>query len=43
MADPELLAENGYLFVTVEYDDGTIQAYYDGLFGPDTIAIQSPA
>ena len=34
-------AENGYLFVTVEYDDGTIQAYYDGLYGPDTIAIQS--
>jgi hypothetical protein len=33
--------ENGYLFVTVEYDDGAIQAYYDGLYGPDTIAIQS--
>jgi hypothetical protein len=33
--------DNGYLFVTVEYDDGTIQAYYDGLYGPDTIAIQS--
>jgi hypothetical protein len=33
--------ENGYLFVTVEYDDGTIQTYYDGLYGPDTIAIQS--
>jgi hypothetical protein len=33
--------ENGYLFVTVEYDDGTIQAYYDGLYGPETIAIQS--
>jgi len=32
---------NGYLFVTVEYDDGTIQAYYDGLYGPDTVAIQS--
>jgi hypothetical protein len=35
------MPENGYLFVTVEYDDGTIQAYYDGLYGPDTIAIQS--
>ena len=33
--------ENGYLFVTVEYDDGTIQAYYDELYGPDTVAIQS--
>jgi hypothetical protein len=33
--------ENGYLFVTVEYDDGTIQSYYDDLYGPDTIAIQS--
>ena len=33
--------ENGYLFVTVEYDDGTQQAYYDDLYGPDTVAIQS--
>jgi len=33
--------ENGYLFVTVEYDDGTIQAYYDEAYGPETVAIQS--
>ena len=35
------MPENGFLFVTVEYDDGTIQASYDGLYGPDTIAVQS--
>jgi hypothetical protein len=33
--------ENGYLFITVAYDDGTIQSYFDGLYGPDTVAVQS--
>lgn len=33
--------ENGFLFITVIYDDGTIQDYYDGLYGPDVVAVQS--
>lgn len=33
--------ENGYLFVTVYYDDGGIQAYFDVEYGADTVAVQS--
>lgn len=33
--------ENGYLFVTVVYDDGTLQDIYDADFGPGLIAVQS--
>lgn len=32
---------NGYLFVTVVYDDGTLQERYDQEFGPDTVIVQS--
>jgi hypothetical protein len=31
--------ENGYLFVTVIYDDGSLQEYVDERFGPDLVAI----
>jgi hypothetical protein len=34
-------SENGYLWVTVTYDDGTIQAYYDAVYGPDIVVVQS--
>jgi hypothetical protein len=33
--------ENGYLFVTVVYDDGTLQSAYDARYGPDVVAVQS--
>ena len=33
--------ENGYLWVTVTYDDGTIQDYYDGLYGADVVIVTS--
>ena len=32
--------ENGYLFVGVVYDDGSIQAYVDQKYLPDTVAIR---
>jgi len=32
---------NGYLFVDVIYDDGSIQAWVDGQYLPDTVAIRS--
>lgn len=32
---------NGYLLVTVVYDDGTLQERYDRQYGPDLIAVQS--
>lgn len=32
---------NGYLFVSVVYDDGTLQERYDRQYGPDLIAVQS--
>ena len=32
--------ENGYLFVQVVYDDGSIQAWADGTYLPDTVAIR---
>ena len=40
---PVLLSypENGYLWATVTYDDGTIQAYLDELYGPDVIVVVS--
>ncbi|WP_026544690.1 hypothetical protein [Arthrobacter sp. 35/47] len=33
--------ENGHLFITVEYDDGTLQSTYDARYGPDIVAVQS--
>lgn len=33
--------ENGYVWVTVVYDDGSIQRYADAKFGADTVAVQS--
>ena len=33
--------ENGYLFITVVYDDGTLQDAYDAEYGSDTVAVQS--
>ncbi|WP_395640367.1 hypothetical protein [Pseudolysinimonas sp.] len=33
--------ENGYLWATVLYDDGTIQAYLDEIYGPDVVVVQS--
>lgn len=33
--------ENGYLFVTVIYDDGTLQSAYDAEYGSDIVAVQS--
>lgn len=35
------VTENGYLFVTVNYDDGQLQAYVDELYGPDTLVVES--
>lgn len=32
--------ENGYLFVQTVYDDGSIQAWADGTYLPDTVAIR---
>ena len=32
--------ENGYLFVQVVYDDGSIQAWVDATYLPDTVAIR---
>lgn len=33
--------ENGYLWATVYYDDGTIQSYLDEIYGPDVVVVQS--
>lgn len=33
--------ENGYVWVTVVYDDGSLQRYADDRYGPDTVAVQS--
>jgi hypothetical protein len=33
--------ENGYIWVTVVYDDGSIQRYADDRYGADTVAVQS--
>lgn len=33
--------ENGYLWATVTYDDGTIQSYLDEIYGPDVVVVQS--
>ncbi|MBG6189336.1 hypothetical protein IWX64_000256 [Arthrobacter sp. CAN_A212] len=43
-AEPLILTSsvvNGYLFVTVVYDDGTLQERYDVQYGRDLIAVQS--
>lgn len=33
--------DNGYIWVTVAYDDGSIQRYADDRYGADTVAVQS--
>ncbi|WP_353808967.1 hypothetical protein [Agromyces sp. SYSU T00194] len=33
--------QNGYLFVQVRYDDGTVQGWMDTRWGPDLVAVQS--
>jgi hypothetical protein len=33
--------ENGYVWVTVVYDDGSIQRYADDTYGADTVVVQS--
>lgn len=33
--------ENGYVWATVYYDDGTLQAYVDEVYGPDVVVIVS--
>jgi hypothetical protein len=33
--------ENGYLWAGVAYDDGTIQAYLDEVYGPEVVIVQS--
>ena len=33
--------ENGYLFVHVLYDDGSVQAYFDELHGKDVVQVRS--
>jgi hypothetical protein len=33
--------ENGYLFVSVIYDDGQIQHYFDELYGSDVVVVES--
>lgn len=43
-SEAEVLAswiENGYLFVTVIYDDGSLQSAYDTEHGSDVVAVQS--
>ncbi len=34
-------AENGYVWATVYYDDGTLQSYVDEIYGPDVVVIVS--
>jgi hypothetical protein len=33
--------ENGYLWASVYYDDGTIQSYLDEVYGPEVVIVQS--
>ena len=33
--------DNGYVWATVTYDDGTIQSYLDETYGPDVVIVQS--
>jgi len=33
--------ENGYLFVSVIYDDGQVQQYFDELYGPEVVVVES--
>ncbi len=32
---------NGYLWASVDYDDGSIQSYLDEIYGPDVVVVQS--
>jgi hypothetical protein len=32
---------NGYLFVTVEFDDGSVQAWADDTYGVDVVQVRS--
>jgi hypothetical protein len=34
-------SDNGYVWATVYYDDGTIQATLDEIYGPDVVIVQS--
>ncbi|SEN79128.1 hypothetical protein [Cryobacterium luteum] len=41
---PQMLTSmpmNGYLWVSVLYDDGTIQKFVDEQYGPDVVIVQS--
>lgn len=43
-SDPEMLyavVENGYVFLTVIHDDGTIQKKMDRVYGPKIVAVES--
>jgi hypothetical protein len=33
--------ENGYLFVQVIYDDGSVQEYFDAVYGKDVVQVRS--
>jgi len=33
--------ENGYVWASVYYDDGSIQSYLDEIYGPDVVVVQS--
>jgi hypothetical protein len=33
--------ENGYLFVSVIYDDGQVQQYFDEVYGPEIVVVES--
>lgn len=33
--------ENGYVWATVYYDDGTLQSYLDEIYGPDVVVVVS--
>jgi hypothetical protein len=35
------LTENGYLWLSVMYDDGSVQAYLDEKYGPEVVAVVS--
>ena len=34
-------AENGYIWATVYYDDGSIQSHFDEAFGSDVVVVVS--
>ena len=37
----DTVPENGYLWATVYYDDGTIQSYLDEVYGPEVVLVRS--